>query len=677
MNINKLLILLCFLLIYSFSISECGSKASTGWSIFEKIQSVKPKSLSSTYYLPGDLSGILYNPSLLAKIERKELNLTTGFGYADERIAGVMYSFVYGSNLNMAAGVFNYDYGKMELCWIENDTIMERTVSAQSDYLGILGVGKRLKENMNAGVNLKVASSRIAEEATAYAFAFDGAITYFYRKKLATVLSVQNFGHTTKFINKAEKLPSSIMGGLSYFQNIASGYVLLGYTVPYIIEESRTTPEIGIEVGKWPFGLFTGYRTYADESALSYGLSLATEKYDFSYSYTPAQWLDNTHRMAFSIKLDSIEDIRNRIRLAYKAKAAEREEKRRQKELEKIKRQKEEELRLEKEKQEQLDKQLRLQKEFNEQIQKVISTSTFKKDFYIKDVVDSRETDVLGYISKDGVAAKSQMILEEGLWNFVVVYLGQYVKDGENKAPVVMDVQSLSISEDLMYINANARVKFYISCGDKRSKSRTFTSFYEKPVSEKNEDVYLNNVIYVLNDTIMQFANSDWEQYNDLSSMSNSIKEETKPLDRYTTRLGIGLGIPYGIMGGNFEINTGDVLSLTSSVGYSPGGAAYSFGCRLYAVPRNAKFRPCISLHYGVVAVLEKQIYSYSYYTYTQTTQTKYENINGTAFGVGYKYIKGNGSWDFDILYLSFKLPSYAEQQGGNVKISVGYGWHF
>lgn len=682
MNIKKLFLLLSVMIVCSINIAGAGGKASTGWSLFRKLQSVKPMSLSSTYWLPGDLSGVLYNPSLLADIERKEVDLTTGFGYADERIAGVMYSFPYGSKLNLAAGVFNYDYGKMELSWIENDTILDRTVSAQSDYLSIISAGKKLNKKLNAGLNLKVASSRIAEEATAYAFALDGGLTYSVNRKLSAVVAAQNVGFTTKFINKAEKLPTSVMAGLSYFQNVASGYVLTGCAVPYLVSEARTIPEIGIEIGKWPFGVFAGYKTYADESALSYGLSVTTKKYDFSYSYTPAQWLDTMHRMAFSIKLDKIEDIRNEIRLAYKSKASERAEKKRQKRLEKQRIAKEKQLAIENEKQE----QIRKQKEVKERIQQLVSSSTFKVEFHIQDVVDSRSSEVIGYEKQKGKSYGKRFIIKEGMRAFIFNNFENYVTQKDRKVPIIMKILSLSIEDGREIINAEAKAEFYIVAGNQVGKIYTAVGFVEKSAEEKVEDIHLLNIMQVLDDCIRQFAVSDWVNkeivyrdssilYKDKRGLSKSVHKRS--IDKYTTRIGLGLGIPYGVLGGNFEVNTGDYLSLTCGVGYSPGGAAYSVGGRLYTAVRDKKFRPCVSMHYGVVAVLEKKIYSYSYYGYSSTSSTEYENVNGSAFGVGFKYNKVSTSWDFDILYLNYNMPAYTQQQTGNVKISVGYGWHF
>lgn len=681
MHFIKLLLLLCALCVGIVGPLAFAQTASTGWTLFRKLQSVKPQALSSTYYLQGDLSGVLYNPSLLALSGGRELDITTGFGTADERVVGSVFSFPWKNDVNLAAGLFNYDYGTMDLNWIDGNEIKSRTVSAQSDYMAMVSAGKLVGKHVGLGVNVKAASSRIAEEATAYAFAVDGGLTWFVNNKLSCVVAAQNVGYTTKFIDRSEKLPTAIMGGVSYLQNIANGYVILAADAPYLMDESRFTPSVGIEIGKWPFSFFAGYRTYVDDAALSYGISLTQAKYDFSYSYTPAQWLDGMHRVAFSMKFDSSEDIRNKIRLDYKAKVLERKEKKRLQEIEDARIAKEEQLDHEKRI---AERQQRL-KESIEQAQQLAATSTVAStatatvpipviatDFYILDVVDARQSQVLGYAKQKGKHSGSFMALNEGVRAFVYKNFAGYTKKDENKIPVLMEIQSLSIGNEKDSITAAARVRFYAAAGDRTGKGYTEDGFVESFSEDRSEGIHLANVALAINDCLRKFSDNGWE-HKDIVTSSPALRESvsvpSELIRKYDARIGLGIGIPYGIYGGNLEINTGDYASLSFGLGYGPAGAAYAVGGRLYCLPRDRKFRPYFSLHYGVVAVLENQM----------AAGTQYENIQGTAFGIGYRHTYRRSSWDFDVLFLNYDVPAGAQKNTSNenIKFSFGYGWHF
>ena len=270
---QKITILILLLSSLSFCFGN-ETKASTGWDIFTKIQSTRSKSLSSTYLLPGDISGIIYNPSLLPFIKGRELDLISSSGYFDESVFGVLYSYKWKYDIDMAFSVFNYDYGKMDLCWIENDQILERTVSAQNDYLLALTGGRKLTDKLTAGLNFKVASSKIAEEASANAIALDTALTYKANEKYSAVFAAQNIGYGTQFIEKSEKLPTTLMVGLNYLRGIKSNYLMIGVYLPYVLEESRYTPEFGVELGRWPVSAYIGYKSNVDESTISYGFGL-------------------------------------------------------------------------------------------------------------------------------------------------------------------------------------------------------------------------------------------------------------------------------------------------------------------------------------------------------------------------------------------------------------------
>lgn len=127
---------------------------------------------------------------------------------------------------------------------------------------------------------------------------------------------------------------------------------------------------------------------------------------------------------------------------------------------------------------------------------------------------------------------------------------------------------------------------------------------------------------------------------------------------------GLGLGIPYGLLGGNLEYSMNDYTALSGGVGIAPGGLAWSVGARLYT-PAMGRFRPRLSAYHGVVAVLEK----YSFYS-----DTEYENLTGEAFGIGGEWEMSNGDFlAVDILGVSVDIPDNVIERGSDIKLSIGY----
>ncbi len=307
------LVLVLFFIITAEGLVNAAPKSLTGWMLFRKVQSSRPKAISSTSYFQGNTSGVFYNPSLLAMVQGSEVDVFSAIGAVDEKMAGSIYCWPCKNSLSLSVGILTYDYGKVALNWIEDDQIKERIVSAQTDYLAMFAAAKPLTPKLNAGISLKLATSRIAETASATAVVFDGGITYLPYKKLTLSLVGQNFGLATRFIDEKDKLPRTIMAGLNYFSHFESFYLISGLEVPYLIDESRTIPSIGFELGRWPFGIFASYRFYTLEAKFSAGISITVKNYEFNYSYTPAELFDSMHRLSVGVKLDPLPDKREAI----------------------------------------------------------------------------------------------------------------------------------------------------------------------------------------------------------------------------------------------------------------------------------------------------------------------------------------------------------------------------
>ncbi len=70
-----------------------------------------------------------------------------------------------------------------------------------------------------------------------------------------------------------------------------------------------------------------------------------------------------------------------------------------------------------------------------------------------------------------------------------------------------------------------------------------------------------------------------------------------------TVDLGLGLGIPYGVIGGKMEYFVIDNLSLHASLGTNTVGVGYGAGAQYYFGDKNS-WSPNISIHYGSYGVI-------------------------------------------------------------------------
>jgi len=294
---NKKLI---FCMILLFVSNGFGQKASTGWWIFRRPQSAKPKAVTAVCAVRGDLSGVFYNPSILATLQHREVFLLTELGLANDTFSGVLYGqpFKIAQSAGVSAGVIYYDAGKETLYYIEDGEEKERTVTIQQDILGIVSYGQRFNKNILFGGSIKFANSNIALVKSANAVAVDLGMIYMPPiQGLMLSLSAQNLGSSTKFINKAEELPMSIWFGTSLTKEIRSSILSFGIEVPYIIKENRILPSIGIEYIVGLFAVNLGYRFGAEDSLLHIGFGITIKKFDFNYAFIPATYLSHTHRL--------------------------------------------------------------------------------------------------------------------------------------------------------------------------------------------------------------------------------------------------------------------------------------------------------------------------------------------------------------------------------------------
>ncbi|GAA6144976.1 hypothetical protein [Thalassolituus maritimus] len=164
------------------------------------------------------------------------------------------------------------------------------------------------------------------------------------------------------------------------------------------------------------------------------------------------------------------------------------------------------------------------------------------------------------------------------------------------------------------------------------------------------------------------------------TSDSKSVPNDEVDTHESVASIGLGLGVPYGFLGGNLAFKLNESVDLSLGLG---GGidTAFSFGGRMYP-KETSKLR--FSLLYGTNAYLEKgECSGSSYYSECELT---YEGFNGLNLGVGAGPRAGERGWNIDLLLIltsdAFDEADRLEEEGedvesdgGRVLFSFGYQW--
>jgi len=114
--------------------------------------------------------------------------------------------------------------------------------------------------------------------------------------------------------------------------------------------------------------------------------------------------------------------------------------------------------------------------------------------------------------------------------------------------------------------------------------------------------------------------------------------------------VGLGIGVPYGVVGINGEFAVHKYFSLSAGLGSSIfSGLGYAVGARAYLKPAENKWRPRISMHYGVNGVIASQE-SFGSSSYSGKT------FSGLTLGLGTLVMFGERrkyGFDFEVVYLA------------------------
>lgn len=290
-----------WILILCLAVNSFAGFGESGWLIFRKAQSPRFKALSAATAVNGDLSGIFYNPALTATNEKNEIFFLSELGFADDSLMGLIFGYPL-SNGGLAAGIINYDAGKMELNWIEGTELKSEEVSAQKDTMGIISYALNMRKNIQAGLNIKIASSEIAERQKASAWAGDLGILCSPFTGLSLSAALNNIGTAGKFINKKEALPGGAYYGAAYSIGSEKKRLVIAAGADYNLQDKEAVSEIGAEFVLHSISFNAGYKMNVEQENLHLGLGISYKSFSLALAYIPGVYLNSVQRLSVGYK---------------------------------------------------------------------------------------------------------------------------------------------------------------------------------------------------------------------------------------------------------------------------------------------------------------------------------------------------------------------------------------
>jgi hypothetical protein len=139
--------------------------------------------------------------------------------------------------------------------------------------------------------------------------------------------------------------------------------------------------------------------------------------------------------------------------------------------------------------------------------------------------------------------------------------------------------------------------------------------------------------------------------------------------------IGVGVGIPYGVIGVNIDINVAPNLNLTGGIGSAIVGLGYNFGAKYFFSDVSHSFRPRVLAVYGTNSML--QVTNASSYNKAYT---------GLSLGAGVQSMWNETSGvDIDLMFIAttgldvndLKKIGITADEPAKIKISIGYRYMF
>lgn len=255
--------------------------------------------------IADDVSSIYWNPAGLSNLEKPVLE-----AMYSEWFQGMNYQFMafaYPSSV----GTFGMSLSGFNVSNIEKrteDTAEPLAEFGAQDAAYSIAYGRKVIENVSAGVNVKIIRQQIDDESAA---SFGADIGAFYKTpvdKLTCGLVVQNIGSEVKFIDEGDPLPVKIKLGFGYRLLADKLTVGLDVNAPndnllYASAGAEYTSKIIYDLsGSVRAGYKTGQETGGNIDGLATGAGLGYKNFNLNFAWVPYGDLGNTFRYSLAVK---------------------------------------------------------------------------------------------------------------------------------------------------------------------------------------------------------------------------------------------------------------------------------------------------------------------------------------------------------------------------------------
>jgi len=292
----KKLIWILIILIFGLT---CAYGASGGNAVFDFLKldtNARAAAIGGTFVgISDDVNALAYNPAGLGNIEVNQITFMHNQWF--EGVRQQYIGFVHRKGFGI--GIDYLDYGKIQRTTIKEPKGSGLDRFSSYDIALLVGYGKRLKDTLSLGLNLKYIAEKIYKY-NAWAVAVDGGILY----KIPSInldlgLNIQNIGTNVEFKNRREELPQNVKFGLCYRFNNKKGLIAIDLNKQL---NGLYSFNLGTEYSIVKFltlraGLNGRNKT---DSGLVAGFGINYSEFVLDYAVSPYGELGLTHRISIS-----------------------------------------------------------------------------------------------------------------------------------------------------------------------------------------------------------------------------------------------------------------------------------------------------------------------------------------------------------------------------------------
>lgn len=274
---------------------EAAPKTQSALSLLEP-SGARAAALAESYSaIDNDVTGMAYNPSSLATLDRGAVSLLYQSGLANDRYGQVVSGIPISPRGRVGIQFGYYATEKINVF----DGNNERSVVGQNDWLVGVGYGGRFGP-LSLGFTSKYYRTEVAESSSAQAWMGDVGGGFNLGRRLRLGAAVQNVGTRLRYQSRSEDLPRISRVGLalslpgSTFQTTLLGDLL------YLNDVKETHPVGGVEFRYGVMALRAGLRTGAGDEQFSIGTGFSIGDWVLDYAFGFADQLDSPHRISLS-----------------------------------------------------------------------------------------------------------------------------------------------------------------------------------------------------------------------------------------------------------------------------------------------------------------------------------------------------------------------------------------